>query len=316
MLVDGPPRGPTWIKSAATTTGARTRASASPRVAGMHNKKRRACGRCLSVEVQRGLILCRSLAPASRLLSRPALEACSFSRRLRFRSSGPQRWQKLQPGPFAHRPAWAKAQGLQLPSAWPAEPTLGSSSDPGAGARGGGVKGALAAPTAQREIAGGDGVRERSPQPTASASCNMSFFGSPPAAGDCLHTSSSACPPRTLPNTLGVSAQAGVGNATGESSGASSETSSNNNRPMSFEGHVNGGCSRPGGGAMSTSRKVFLTRTPQASLVGISSASGTGRRQSCGTSVLRPLEPRSVGQAAPTTAIARRAQQPGARARE
>jgi len=84
---------------------------------------------------ERGLTCARD--PSERL----TLATSSFARRLNFRSSGPQRWQKPHMGPFAQRPACTKAQGLQLPSAWPAEPRLGSSGDPGAKPGGGGVAG-------------------------------------------------------------------------------------------------------------------------------------------------------------------------------
>eukprot|EP00443_Scrippsiella_acuminata_P006704 CAMPEP_0115363960 /NCGR_PEP_ID=MMETSP0270-20121206/103509_1 /TAXON_ID=71861 /ORGANISM="Scrippsiella trochoidea, Strain CCMP3099" /LENGTH=108 /DNA_ID=CAMNT_0002786617 /DNA_START=51 /DNA_END=377 /DNA_ORIENTATION=+ len=60
-----------------------------------------------------------------------------FSLRRRFFSLASQMWQNWQEMPFEQPAVWKKAQGLQSPELWPAEPMLGSSADPGAGPGGG-----------------------------------------------------------------------------------------------------------------------------------------------------------------------------------
>lgn len=76
----------------------------------------------------------------------------------RFFSPAEHRWQKLQSTPLPQPLVWKKAQGLQLPNLWPAEPTVGIALVPssesgkdsemrscGACAGGGGAKEAAAA---------------------------------------------------------------------------------------------------------------------------------------------------------------------------
>jgi hypothetical protein len=83
-----------------------------------------------------GLTLCTAFFCSSSSLC-AALRCSSFSFCRRFFSPGPQRWQKEQAGPFSQPLVWRKAQGLQRPARWPADPMLGSSAEPGAGPAGG-----------------------------------------------------------------------------------------------------------------------------------------------------------------------------------
>lgn len=58
---------------------------------------------------------------------------------------------------MAHRPVWKKAHGLHPPVPWDAEPTLGSSAEPGAGAAGGG--GGAQLPATGLEVGAPQGAR-------------------------------------------------------------------------------------------------------------------------------------------------------------
>mmetsp|Transcript_88294 Transcript_88294/g.222851 ORF Transcript_88294/g.222851 Transcript_88294/m.222851 type:complete len:159 (-) Transcript_88294:806-1282(-) len=78
-----------------------------------------------------------------------------FSFRRRLFSLASQMWQNWQEMPLMHPAVWKKAHGLQCPDLCPADPTLGSSADPGAGP-GGGAGGAgggtaVAIPAAKAE---------------------------------------------------------------------------------------------------------------------------------------------------------------------
>mmetsp|Transcript_88293 Transcript_88293/g.222846 ORF Transcript_88293/g.222846 Transcript_88293/m.222846 type:complete len:278 (-) Transcript_88293:390-1223(-) len=66
-----------------------------------------------------------------------------FSLRRRFFSLASQMWQNWQEMPFEQPAVWKKAQGLQSPELCPADPRLGSSTDPNAGLSGGGAEGAV-----------------------------------------------------------------------------------------------------------------------------------------------------------------------------
>mmetsp|Transcript_25127 Transcript_25127/g.77507 ORF Transcript_25127/g.77507 Transcript_25127/m.77507 type:complete len:202 (-) Transcript_25127:292-897(-) len=137
---------------------------------------------------------------------RAALKRSSFSFLRRFFSPGSHKWQNWHAGPCWHPVLCTKAHGLHWPEAWPADPTLGSSGEPGAGWLGGaggvvtrpGARG-TACPAATSMLQGLASEQLPAPgcgsSPTAQrgSSNSTGMRGAAPAADPCRLASNCPC---------------------------------------------------------------------------------------------------------------------------
>lgn len=98
--------------------------------------------------------------------ARRALRSALISFLRRFFSPGRQRWQKGQSTPLAQPSVCTKAQGLQRPLRWPAEPTEGISGEPSLGFSGEhGEDGDLAGTTLRVDLAALASLAESEEEP-------------------------------------------------------------------------------------------------------------------------------------------------------